>query len=115
MICTPAVRIFGRFVMIVDASFPIITGAFAATNGIEFAIPLARPFIKLNPEVINCGRLLINDVTNVSIICTAHGINCGNCAARLLANVDIMLTPAVINAGRFTVIAFRIPMISVAP
>ena len=27
----------------------------------------------------------------------------------------IMLTPAVINAGRFTVIAFRIPMISVAP
>ena len=115
MICTPAVRILGRFVIIVDASFPMMTGALAATIGIELAIPLARPFINLRPDCISFGRLPAKELTNVIIIRTAQGINCGNCAPKLPANVDMILTPALTNAGRFAVMALRIPMISVAP
>ena len=115
IIFTPVCKICGRFVIIVDASLPMITGAFAATCGIAFAIPCAKPSINCNPEVINCGRLLISDSTRVRIICTAAGINCGSCAPRLLTRVAMMLAPTEMSDGRFAVIAFINPKIRVAP
>ena len=115
IIFTPVCMIFGKFVIIVDASLPMITGAFAATCGIAFAIPCAKPSINCNPEVINCGRLLISDSTRVRIICTATGINCGSCAPRLLTRVAMMLAPTEMSDGRFAVIAFINPKIRVAP
>ena len=107
--------IFGRFVIIVDASFPIMTGAFAVTCGIAFAIPCASPIIKSSPDEIICGRLLISASTSVRIILAAAGINCGSCSAKLLTSVAIILAPVEISAGRFAVIAFINPKISVAP